>query len=181
MNLICLPVIILLDSYIKQEYNLYRLRKATILRKGKIIQMANATATTAKTEKAKAGTSPNAQAKSLILILDTINRTTDLTSLDLFDGDEGLAEQWDILVKTFKDTTQRGLPLATRLENVQNEISELYASTTVVNGKAVYVADFEAKIQALLTKKANVERAIKAAKEKASDASGDEVTPPLAP
>ncbi len=137
--------------------------------------MANA-ATAEKKEKAKAGTSPQAQAKELILLIDTCNRLDNIPSADLFSGNEGLGEQFDALVKLYKETTQRGLPLATRLENVQSEIAELYASTTIVNGKAVYVADFESKIQSLLTKKANVERAIKAAKEKATDTSGDNAT-----
>lgn len=140
---------------------------------------ATATATetgTEKKEKAPAGSSIQAQCKQLILAIaletkehleklnEGITKAADrFTITDFVSADT--AKWLDEISEQLASTQQRGLPPEVRLANVNQEINDHYLSMPVSNGKAAPTPEWEAKQQSLFTKRTNIERAIKAAKE----------------
>lgn len=134
--------------------------------------------TTDKKEKARAGSSIPAQAKTLVVATYTelveglaaltkeLNLKTPLTLANVLT--EGTAEWLASLNNEITANAQRGLPLAVRMQNVETEINEhwqLLASMPTKNGKVTPTPEWEAKSFALMTKKANLQRAAKREKD----------------
>lgn len=135
-----------------------------------------ATAAAPAKEKAPAGSSIPAQCKALVLAIaleakehiaslnDGITKEADKFSMiDFVTADT--AEWLDKLVTEIGETQQRGLPLETRLANVNAEITEHWTALPTANGKAAATPEWEAKTATLLTKRRNIESAIKKTKE----------------
>ena len=146
-----------------------------------------ATAPAEATERAQRGSSPQAKAKGLILILadaipaglakvnaDLSLEGKDAITLAEIFGDEGISEEFTALAAELATISQRGLPLATRLENVQKEVADHWANMPVKDGRAVVTAEWQEVATSLLKKQGNVERAIREAKKKAEGGSETE-------
>lgn len=124
---------------------------------------------TAKKEKAAPGSSIAAQARQLVVAVK-LELTEGLAKLsEDFDEalkltdvlTEGTAEWLTNLAGEIGNSAARGLPLAQRIQNVENEITEHWQSMPIVNGKAARSPEWEEKAKALMTKKDNLQRAIK--------------------
>lgn len=117
-------------------------------------------------EKLKAGSSIPAQCKFLVSAIATelrerlVGDLADITPAELLG--EAISEQLFDVAEQIASTAQRGLPLSTRLENVQKEIAAHYMAIT--NDTAKPDAEWDATTTALITKRKNVERLIENAK-----------------
>lgn len=111
---------------------------------------------------------------ALLAVWDQLTEDAKANEIELsgYFTDQGIYEEFQTLVSEIKDNQQRNLPNSVKLENVEKEITEHYATLPVVNGKAAVTPEWEAKQKALFTKRDNIKRAIRReSEEKAATAS----------